>query len=63
MKSISEHISFSLPDVPKFKSVLALWFRNYQTRKALKDMEEHRLLDIGIDRTQAKSESHKPFWR
>lgn len=62
MKSVSENISFSLPDLPEYKSLIALWFRNYQTRKALNDMEGHRLLDIGIDKAQAEFESRKPFW-
>ena len=47
----------------EFKSLLALWFRNYQTRKTLKGIEAHRLHDIGIDHAQAEAESHKPFWR
>jgi len=63
MENTSEHSGFSLPAIPQYKSLIALWFRNYQTRKALNDMEGHRLLDIGIDKAQADSESNKPFWR
>jgi uncharacterized protein YjiS (DUF1127 family) len=45
------------------KFLFALWIRNYQTRKSLNGMEEHRLLDIGVDQMQAEDESRKPFWR
>lgn len=46
-----------------FKSLLTLWVRNQETRKSLKDMEAHRLDDIGVDRGQAEVEGRKPFWR
>jgi len=55
--------TFSHPFQFGFKSLLALWFRNYRTRKALNGMEGHRLHDIGVDHAQAEVESHKPFWR
>jgi len=63
MKNIVENIDLSHPDPSEYKSLFALWARNYQTRRALNGMERHRLLDIGIDRAQANHESRKPFWR
>ena len=55
--------AFSHPSQREFKSLLALWFRNHQTRKALSGIEGHRLHDIGVDRAQAEAENYKPFWR
>lgn len=46
-----------------FKPLIALWIRNYKTRKSLKGMESHRLHDIGLNRTQAEAEGRKSFWR
>ena len=63
MTNIPKPIDSLLPDLPEYKPPIALWFRNYQTRKALNDMEAHRLLDIGIDKAQAETESRKSFWR
>ncbi|MEO9819332.1 MAG: DUF1127 domain-containing protein [Paracoccaceae bacterium] len=53
----------SNPFKHRIKPLIIQWFRNYRTRKALSDMEPHRLRDIGIDPTQAKAERDTPFWR
>jgi uncharacterized protein YjiS (DUF1127 family) len=32
-------------------------------RRALAELDGHRLRDIGVSRTQAAAEAAKPFWR
>ncbi|WP_138936112.1 DUF1127 domain-containing protein [Roseovarius arcticus] len=44
-------------------SLLAQWWRNHHSRKALGDMEKHHLHDIGVDPAEAEAERRKPFWR
>lgn len=38
------------------------WLR-LATRKALLELDEHALKDIGLTRSQALEEGLKPFWR
>lgn len=38
------------------------WLR-LSTRKALLELDEHALKDIGLSRAQALEEGLKPFWR
>jgi len=38
------------------------WLR-LSTRKALLELDEHALKDIGLTRSQALEEGLKPFWR
>lgn len=42
---------------------LALWSARHQERRALADMPDHLLADMGIDRAEARKEARKPFWR
>jgi uncharacterized protein YjiS (DUF1127 family) len=44
-------------------TVLSVWYRNYRTRKALAEMSDRLLDDIGISPYEAKQESHRPFWK
>lgn len=39
------------------------WNINFTSRRHLRDLDESRLLDIGIDRATAEKEAKKPFWR
>ena len=39
------------------------WNHRYNTRKALLDMSDHLLKDIGITRTEALREGSKAFWK
>ncbi|MDG3085905.1 DUF1127 domain-containing protein [Vibrio hannami] len=48
------------------KNILALfkkWHQNSVTRRQLKDLPEHLLEDIGIDKRAAKEEANKPWWK
>ncbi|KGY12574.1 hypothetical protein NM22_10400 [Vibrio tubiashii] len=47
------------------KKILTLvnrWWRNYRTRKQLKDLPAHLLNDIGLTKEQAHQESMRHFW-
>ncbi|GAL19706.1 hypothetical protein JCM19235_1062 [Vibrio maritimus] len=44
-------------------TVLSVWYRNYRTRKALAEMSERLLDDIGITPYEAKQEHRRPFWK
>jgi uncharacterized protein YjiS (DUF1127 family) len=39
------------------------WNRRHSTRKALLDMSDHLLKDIGISRAEALREGRKSFWQ
>lgn len=39
------------------------WATRRKTRKALRDLPEHILFDVGLTREQARTESAKYFWR
>ena len=43
--------------------VLVTWDLRRRTRKDLRSLSSHLLLDIGMDPTRAAIEAEKPFWR
>jgi len=38
-------------------------YQRYRQRRALAQLDEHLLRDIGVTQAQAGQESGKPFWR
>ena len=46
----------------KHIKVIKIWNRNQKTRRALFNMSDHMLKDIGISRVDAMQEWRKPFW-
>lgn len=46
-----------------FKKMVALWWRNYRSRRQLEMLSHHALKDIGVSRAEALEEARKPFWR
>ncbi|MFY0680001.1 MAG: DUF1127 domain-containing protein [Thalassovita sp.] len=46
-----------------FAVTLTKWHLRYHTRKALKNMTNTMLLDIGLTRDAAYTEARRPFWR
>ena len=40
-----------------------LWARRRHDRRALSQLDNHMLRDIGFDRTQADAMAARPFWR
>lgn len=43
--------------------VWQIWPDRHRQRACLREMEPHRLDDIGISHVEARRESRKPFWR
>jgi uncharacterized protein YjiS (DUF1127 family) len=43
--------------------VVEAWAERHRQRKALLELSEHVLKDIGIGRGEAEREWRKPFWR
>lgn len=56
--------SYPLPAInwKKLPLILKQWEQNYRTRKALSELDDERLKDIGLSREQAKTEAGKMFW-
>lgn len=46
----------------KILTLVQCWWRNYRTRKQLKDLPDHLLNDIGLTTEQAHQESMRHFW-
>ena len=44
-------------------ALLKLWTRRFAERQAMKELEPHRLEDIGVSREQMLREANKPVWR
>jgi uncharacterized protein YjiS (DUF1127 family) len=42
---------------------LVLWQRHWVTRRALADLEAHRLKDIGLTEAERRTECAKLFWK
>jgi uncharacterized protein YjiS (DUF1127 family) len=40
-----------------------LWMRRRHDRRALLQLDNHMLRDIGFDRAQADAMASRPFWR
>jgi uncharacterized protein YjiS (DUF1127 family) len=40
-----------------------LWARRWHDRRALLQLDDHMLRDIGLDRTRAEAMAARPFWR
>ena len=60
----------SLPSLPspaqviaRLADALATWERRGRERRALGEMSEHMLKDLGISRLDARREADKPIWR
>ncbi len=43
--------------------VLFLWAARARQRRALRNLDDRLLRDIGIGRVEAELEARKPFWR
>ena len=43
-------------------SVIRMWFERSRQRRALAELDDRLLRDIGITRAQAGREAAKPFW-
>jgi uncharacterized protein YjiS (DUF1127 family) len=43
--------------------ILGIWFERRQQRRALAEMDDRLLDDLGLRRDQVRSEAAKPFWK
>ncbi|MBM3533007.1 MAG: DUF1127 domain-containing protein [Alphaproteobacteria bacterium] len=69
-KSGFKGIAQALPFLPspvqalvRLADLLAVWERRARERKALAEMSNHMLQDLGISRLDAQREAEKAFWR
>ena len=46
----------------RFGATMRRWAIRHGTRRALAELDRHRLLDIGKTAAEARHESAKPFW-
>lgn len=53
-------------DVPRLQGLLwrrfVLWHQKRETRRALRDLTDTELLDIGLTRTEARKEASRSFF-
>jgi uncharacterized protein YjiS (DUF1127 family) len=68
--SLTETIALSRRPLPPVSRLLVsatlavvTWDLRRRTRKDLRALSGHLLLDIGLDPNAARIEAHKPFWR
>lgn len=47
----------------RFAVAVAKWDTRRKTRHALKHLDRHLLVDIGVDKSAADAEASKPFWQ
>ncbi|MEM9096950.1 MAG: DUF1127 domain-containing protein [Pseudomonadota bacterium] len=51
------------PRAGSLLDLFLLWAERSRARRALSEMDQRRLSDIGITRREALREARKPFWR
>lgn len=47
----------------RLNELLTIWYQRQQQRRALLQLNDRMLSDIGISRCEAEQEAAKPFWR
>jgi uncharacterized protein YjiS (DUF1127 family) len=63
-KAHSHAFALALFAAPAALLGIAMWLRDRQLqRKALLDLDDHLLADVGLTRHEAAREGRKPFWR
>ena len=45
------------------RALVRLWLRRARTRRALAELDERLLRDVGLDPMTAREEARLPFWR
>jgi uncharacterized protein YjiS (DUF1127 family) len=48
---------------PGLLRLIGWWIERSRQRRALSELDDERLDDIGVTRTEAEREFAKPFWR
>lgn len=49
--------------LPKIKNAIYLWKERARQRRALAQLSNYQLKDIGLSRSDAINEAGKPFWK
>lgn len=44
-------------------TIIGTWIQHSRQRRALANLDDHLLRDIGVSRSEATREIDKPFWR
>ena len=59
------HIAFQERQslTPAWIATSAIWLRRVRTRRQLRELEKHRLADVGLAETQQRVECAKWFWQ
>ena len=64
--STTEPVQFGRPRLTRLAGAIARWMLRsvalYQERRALSEMDDRMLGDIGLTRAQARRESDRGFW-
>jgi uncharacterized protein YjiS (DUF1127 family) len=47
----------------RLSEIVARWLQRSRSRRALADLDDYLLRDIGLTASEAGRESEKPFWR
>lgn len=61
-KEIRNYYPLPTINFHKLACIIKQWQQNYRTRKALVELSDEQLKDIGISRGRACEEVRKPFW-
>lgn len=48
---------------PGLLATIVLWCERQRTRRHLGTLDDRELADVGLSRTQQRTECTKPFWR
>jgi uncharacterized protein YjiS (DUF1127 family) len=63
-KAPPRSLALALFGAPAALLGIAMWLRDRQLqRKALLELDDHLLADVGLTRHEAVREGRKPFWR
>ena len=57
------HVSFERPSLSGLVGALERWSERRRQRRALLQLDDNLLKDIGLSHADAWQEAHKPFWR
>jgi hypothetical protein len=58
-----EDVFARAPALYRAASALGLWIGRFRERRALGDLNDHLLRDVGLTREQAEREAAKPWWQ
>jgi uncharacterized protein YjiS (DUF1127 family) len=53
----------SAPILRKWPRIVGIWIERGHQRRALVELDDRRLNDVGLSRERARCEAAKPFWK